>query len=743
MATTKKDSLSLTVPIDASQAEGGGAPVKVALVDAEGRVAQSQVVKTDGKKGSATFRFDELPRGARVVIGPADADDEALSKLETLSVGISPRLFAKSSSATLQAILIPAYYWIWWRRWCRTFVITGKVVCANGKPVPGAQVCALDVDWFWFWQSTQQIGCAVTDANGTFTIKFRWCCGWYPWWWWYLRTWKLDYKLASAVLANLPPELKVKPIRLPGPTPDLAFIESLIPATRFPGKLGPVVSPREQQRRTDLAAASPAGALNVLESTTNEFIARAETLRPVLAELVPQFAKLSIWPWWPWHPWRDCNPDVIFQVTQPCGGELKVIVDQDFTDAQWNISESHNVTLVANDQACCSGDVTDCGDPCLSITHVCNIDRDNTDQNDPSVSITSGFAFPGDASPLNPISADRPFAERVTLQGLPECMGKDVDWYELVSEFWDDSSPSPSWGPPTSVPGVQLEPIVRSYFTSGVSSSDSRTFTPTLVDGRWVYPARKTLEATLAAPWICLYECHVLAVWKTGGLPDGRYRLHINAYKEGPAGTLTLQTLPPCHEDDPNQVIVAVDNRSLSDPAHVPPFTPGHPCGGTTVHLCTTEPDVDIEAVRIIRKVGPPVPIVPCEIYERMDGDEIEIDYLVSDSDEHLGYYTLDVEFGESESRNLLTGTVLSAHDLGVAVGPRYWNALQPVPNQGATAPDWPGGRMRVRIPASQMDEKFPYRCCYQLELYAYKRTIVSCDTDFDHSNRTNYSFFY
>ena len=128
MATTKKDSLSLTVPIDASQAEGGGAPVKVALVDAEGRVAQSQVVKTDGKKASATFRFDELPRGARVVVGPADADDEALSKLETLSVGISPRLFAKSSSATLQAILIPAYYWIWWKRWCRTFVITGKDV---------------------------------------------------------------------------------------------------------------------------------------------------------------------------------------------------------------------------------------------------------------------------------------------------------------------------------------------------------------------------------------------------------------------------------------------------------------------------------------------------------------------------------------------------------------------------------------------------------------------------------------
>ena len=744
---TRKDSLSLTVPIDASQAEGGGGPVKVAVVDAEGRVVQSQVVRSDGRKeASATFRLEELPRGARVVVGPADAEDDALARLETLSTPISPRLFAHSSSATLQAILIPPYYWIWWGRWCREFTITGKVVCANGRPVPGAQVCALDVDWFWIWQSTQQIGCAVTDVNGVFTIKFRWCCGWYPWWWWYLRTWKLDYKLAHAVISNLPPEMKVRRIRLPGPTPDLRFIESLIPPTRLPGKqrLGPLPSPRMAQQRAERASASAAGAAEVLRDTTSEFIARAEALRPALAEIAPQFAKLSIWPWWPWSPWRDCNPDVIFQVTQPCGGEVRVIVDQDYTQAQWNIPESYNVTLVANDQACCAGDVTDCGDPCLSITHVCDIQRNDTDQNDPSVSVTAGFAFPGDAAPGNKVNADRPFANTVTLQGAPECMGKDVDWYELVSEFWDDSSASPSWGSPTPVPGTLLGPITRTYFTpTGITSSENRTFAPTLVAGKWVYPARRTLEASLPTPFICLYQCHDLVVWKTGTLPDGRYRLHINAYKEGPPGTLTLQSLPPCHPDEPNEIIVAIDNRAVPDAAHVPSFTTGHPCGGSTVHLCTTEPDVDIEAVRIIRKVGRPVPVEPCKIYERMEDDEIEIDYLVSDSDKHLGYYTLDVEFGESESRNLLTGTAITRNDPGVAVGPQYWDALQPVADQGAVAPDWPGGRMRVRIPASEMGEKFPYRCCYQIELYAYKRTIVSCDRDYDHFNRTNYSFFY
>ena len=26
-------------------------------------------------------------------------------------------------------------------------------------------------------------GPAITDSSGHFAIKFRWCCGWWPWWW--------------------------------------------------------------------------------------------------------------------------------------------------------------------------------------------------------------------------------------------------------------------------------------------------------------------------------------------------------------------------------------------------------------------------------------------------------------------------------------------------------------------------------------------------------------------------------
>ena len=34
-----------------------------------------------------------------------------------------------------------------------------------------------------------------------------------------------------------------------------------------------------------------------------------------------ELAQLHIWPWWPWEPWFDCDPDVIFKVTQVLGRE--------------------------------------------------------------------------------------------------------------------------------------------------------------------------------------------------------------------------------------------------------------------------------------------------------------------------------------------------------------------------------------------------------------------------------------
>ena len=156
--------------------------------------------------------------------------------------------------------------------------------------MPGAEVCAFDVDWWFLWSSTQQVGCATTDINGAFEIRFRWCCGWWPWWWWNQRVWALDEVLGERVQAALAgrPELEIGPV---GHQPALTALAGLL---------------KDEDIATDrpLAAADAAR----LESIRSRLAAQAARLRPELA-------RLRIWPWWPWWPWWDCTPDIIFRVT--------------------------------------------------------------------------------------------------------------------------------------------------------------------------------------------------------------------------------------------------------------------------------------------------------------------------------------------------------------------------------------------------------------------------------------------
>ena len=59
---------------------------------------------------------------------------------------------------------------------------------------------------------------------------------------------------------------------------------------------------------------------------------------------------------------------------------------------------------------------------------------------------------------------------------------------------------------------------------------------------------------------------------------------------------------------------------------------------------------------------------------------------------------------------------------------------------QGAPRPVWSGGMIRLTIP--DLSLAFPETCCYELELRAYKRTIVNCSYGYSsHSNLSQYSF--
>src|SRR5205085_9963432 len=143
------------------------------------------------------------------------------------------------------------------------------------------------------------------------------------WWWWYLlRTWRVDTTLASRFIDSLVPEAKFRPIKPPGPQPDPAWYEQLLGITPHPAE-----APREPGFRP----------------------ARLEAVRQPLQRLIEPSAAISekAWPWWPWWPWLDCNPDVIFRVTQFCNGTEVVIVDEQTADTRWNIPTNLNVTLTA------------------------------------------------------------------------------------------------------------------------------------------------------------------------------------------------------------------------------------------------------------------------------------------------------------------------------------------------------------------------------------------------------------
>jgi hypothetical protein len=160
-------------------------------------------------------------------------------------------------------------------------------------------------------------------------------------------------------------------------------------------------------------------------------------------------------------------------------------------------------------------------------------------------------------------------------------------------------------------------------------------------------------------------------------------------------------------------------------------------CGSGTVHLCSKEPDVDVQAVRLVRADGTIESIQACGIYTRQPGDTIEIDFEADDRNKHLASYSLIATYGENTYSDLLTSTNLNTNGAD-AKGPTYYLAL----TQGVTAPEWAGGSITVQVPAAQMALKFPTPCCYQLELRAYKRPIVGCSIP-RYDNLAEYSFFY
>ncbi|HKF06381.1 MAG TPA: carboxypeptidase-like regulatory domain-containing protein [Candidatus Sulfotelmatobacter sp.] len=698
---------TLIIPIDASQIpekERGKQKIKVAV--RAGGKTKSHVVSVESGKAQVKLEVSSK-QSLSVAVGPASASDEDLFHLRTITASVSPQQWEKDS-LTLSPVAITPIYWRWWWIWCREFTITGQVVCADGSPVPGAQVSAFDVDFWWWWSSISQVGnTAVTDANGNFTITFTWCCGWWPWWWWELRYWRLD----PILVEKLYPVLKLHPeldLREPSPTPTLDLV-SLKPQASRSGA-GALTKPT--------IAASRAVTPELITSSREKLL----TALPYLEE----FERLRIWPWFCWFPWFDCAPDIIFKVTQNCGGAQNVvIVDENIFQTRWDIPTNLNVTLTANQNACCIPTVPPPPEGnCVLMTEVCQIPVIEIGGN-AGVAGPVGFAYPNDR--------DRPFSETIVLYGQFGTTAQ-ADYYSI------QYSPhgANTWNP---VPPAGVQGFSRLYFDATLPWPNNWIWAPFPAVGG-VYESRQHYEAThpgaawgtpSGRSWIGDPD-ELASILTNGFFADGAYDFQVIGYKAAGGGgpdLNTAQVLPGCGDDENNTnntVVVWLDNRIASFPPD-------------TVHVNTTEPDCGITAVRLGG-----TSVLPCGSQPLQPGTPLEIDFFISDPDGHLNDYSMVVKYGLSSEKNLLSNADVGSFSYiagaGVSVGPDYSNAVTPSvnPPESAVRPVWNGGNITLHI--DDASKVFPITCCYLIELTVWKRNIVNCLVDgLAYYNQSHYSF--
>jgi hypothetical protein len=435
------------------------------------------------------------------------------------------------------------------------------------------------------------------------------------------------------------------------------------------------------------------------------------------------------------------------------------VYEEGFGQTRWNIPQTLDVTLEANEQACCVPIQPDppCGD-CLGITQVGCTDLANIGLSAGPPDLR-GYAYPN--------NLDRPFGGRLVIKGE---FGEDahdiLDFYRV--EYHKEGMPLGSWIDMGPISGL-LTGISRRYLDPDAFpppyQSPNIDFGPMNVDGKRVYKTKYKFQRDSGKPpdfvWIWTNPDH-LFVMNTRQFPegDGLYTFRVIGYRQATDGTLVDErVMPLCgteDEDTPTTatVMVRLDNRNVPHPAS----TLTHPCGGpTSVHICTAEPDCDF--VSVIKNEGLPgqASIAACEEVTIADTDTVTIHFSVTTpataNDGHLLAYELTLHFSESGLRPIITiipDSTATGFSLGLSgpggypatlaadpdpqYGPTYNAAL----GQSPTRPHWHGGRFKVTVTG----RAFPISCAYLLRLRAWKRTFRGCDDPSDfHWNVCEYSF--
>jgi hypothetical protein len=720
-------------------------PARVAVVR-EGQVLGSTVVTPAKARERLPFEVEfeppilpgnRFPCPVILVVGPNVADDVLLG-LDTLRhvVELAPPRTKRPKSEKAAAIsvsvgrlAVEASVYRCWLVCCRTYTIRGRVVCRRwdfdprtrrwtwcDAPVPGATVEAYDVDCFWWWCRRDLIRTATTALDGSFEITFTWCCTrFFPW---RQPYWTVDPDLFNRIRDLLAAaRIPIPPVP-PGPDPDPTVFQQLLgTAASLPGA---VLSAATQRSVALPAVPGPGSAIS------------AEALQAVLP-LSPELEARRVWPWWPW--WRDCAPDVVFRVTQPCDGVTNVIYLESNQEARWDIPSTLNVTLLANDKACC---VPTCGDPdcpeCIKLTWAgCTpVDQIGTSAGPPDL---RGYAYAA-------TSLDRPFYDAVSIRGA---VGWDVDYLKVQH--------SKDGGPWTDLPLPAFAGFSRRYWNGGAFVPVP--FSPVSKNGQTVIVTRPHYEAL--NPGIPRFggaviwdDFDTLFLFDTGNpaqTPDALYQLRFVGYEADAADNLILaseRVLPTCGQTTPETVFLRIDNRAFVHPAP----TPTHPC--TAIHLCTNEPDCHIRGVVKNEGLVDQSAVSACDIVRLKPTDTLTIHFTVSCpptlQDGHLGGYWMRAEYGVSQLFYIGTaavdpsarGTFLP--DPTLEVGPDYTSAVasQSALAQGAPRPQWYGGDYKVTLVGAD----FPACCAYLLRLWAWKRTTNGCsDPSLTHANQFELAF--
>lgn len=408
-----------------------------------------------------------------------------------------------------------------------------------------------------------------------------------------------------------------------------------------------------------------------------------------------------------------------------------MIVNENIFQTRWNIPTSLNVTLVANQEACCirTPPPPPPGD-CVLFTEVCQIPVTAIGGNSGAAATPLGYENPG--------GRDRPFSEIVNLYAQFGTSAQ-ADYYEIETK--PHSAGPAAWAP---VSSAALGGIGRMYFDAATPPHWFPVSFPVSPGAPHVYESRHHYETvTNPGPWgsplgrSWIGDPDIVSSIETNNtFPDDAHDFRIIGYKAlagGGPDTATRKVLDGCGDDPKNNnLVVRVDNRLVLPP------TPG------SIHINTTEPDCGITAVRLGSFPGG-VTMPPCGAEKLPHNTPLEIDFFVTDPDGHLDHYELVVKFDLNSVENLLTfdpmqpvSSLNIPHTLtvlsGVSAGPDYSNAVT-----AATRPTWAGGSFRWHTPNAGL--VFPKTCCYVLELTAYKRNIVSCSGNLSYYNQSHYSF--